>query len=165
MRIRGERCSAHMPSTGYFCDTGAKGRYKEQVWIWNGEIVECASRRLDVVEGTVLSDLCFLELDLEPSSLRSLFRFFSPCVDLCFLSPFDLFFFESIADDCNFAGFSIDMLPNLFGVESCVLRQWSKVDIFFPAQGCRIYIPASAGESGWKLWTGSEPRDLQHLNL
>jgi len=55
-----------------------------------------------------LSDLCFFDFDLRPSSAWSRFRFFSPCEDLCFLSDFDLCFSDPIVA----AGLSIDIFEN-----------------------------------------------------
>ena len=86
MRRSGERCSAQIPSSGYFCDTGANGRYNEEVCRWNGDTVAGISK---ISDSTALeSDLCFFDFDFGPSSAWSLFRFFSPCEDFDFFSDF-----------------------------------------------------------------------------
>ena len=107
MRIRGEMCSAQSPSRGYFWETGANGRYREAVCTWNGETVADTSGADDW--NADLSDLCFFDLGLCPSSPWSRFRFFSPCEDLCFFSDFDLCFSEPIVGVGDFAAFSIDI--------------------------------------------------------
>lgn len=82
MRMRGEICSAQRPSIGNFWDTGASGRYIEDVCIWKGDSLCVTGVCKDLV--ALLSARCFFDFDRCPSSPCSLFLFF-PSVDLCFL--------------------------------------------------------------------------------